>query len=190
MPRLIVSIEDRVIREDILSKERTTLGRRPYNDIVIDHRAVSGEHAVLHTGPDGVLLEDLGSTNGTLVNGLPVTRRLLQDHDAITIGKCQIHYRAEAGSSGLVPSHPPVIRIMSGPAAGRDVALVKPVTTIGKTGAVIASITRQPQGCLLAPLDGAPPASVNGAPVGRQPVALRHGDLIELAGIRLQFMQA
>ena len=48
MPRLIVSIDGVVIKEVTLAKDRTTLGRRPYNDIVIDNLAVSGEHAVLH----------------------------------------------------------------------------------------------------------------------------------------------
>ena len=48
MPRMIVSIDGVVIKEVQLTKERTTLGRRPYNDIVIDNLAVSGEHAVIH----------------------------------------------------------------------------------------------------------------------------------------------
>ncbi|MEN9539086.1 MAG: hypothetical protein RLZZ126_1321, partial [Pseudomonadota bacterium] len=47
MPKLIVSIDGVVIKEVQLTKDRTTLGRRPYNDIVIDNLAVSGEHAVL-----------------------------------------------------------------------------------------------------------------------------------------------
>ena len=48
MPKLIVSIDGIVVREVQLIKDRTTLGRRPYNDVVIDNLAVSGEHAVIN----------------------------------------------------------------------------------------------------------------------------------------------
>jgi pSer/pThr/pTyr-binding forkhead associated (FHA) protein len=69
MPKMIVSIDGVVIKEVQLTKDRTTLGRRPYNDIVIDNLAVSGEHAVLQMTGSEVHLEDLNSTNGTYVNG-------------------------------------------------------------------------------------------------------------------------
>ena len=62
MPRMVVSIDGVVIKEVELSKERTTLGRRPYNDIVIDNLAVSGEHAALHMAGNDVAVEDLHST--------------------------------------------------------------------------------------------------------------------------------
>lgn len=78
MPRMIVSIDGVVIKEVQLTKERTTLGRRPYNDIVIDNLAVSGEHAAIHMMPDGVEIEDLGSTNGTYVNAKAVKRQELR----------------------------------------------------------------------------------------------------------------
>ena len=69
MPKMIVSIDDVVIKEVQLTKDRTTLGRRPYNDIVIDNLAVSGEHAVILMSGSEVTLEDLNSTNGSYVNG-------------------------------------------------------------------------------------------------------------------------
>ena len=78
MPKMIVSIDGVVIKEVQLTKDRTTLGRRPYNDIVIDNLAVSGEHAVLQLGGNDVFLEDLNSTNGTYVNGKAVKKQLLQ----------------------------------------------------------------------------------------------------------------
>src|SRR3546814_9102891 len=56
---MIVSIDGVVIKEVTLAKDRTTLGRRPYNDIVIDNLAISGEHAVLHMIGGDVYLEDL-----------------------------------------------------------------------------------------------------------------------------------
>ena len=83
MPKMIVSIDGVVIKEVQLTKDRTTLGRRPYNDIVIDNLAVSGEHAVLQmTGAD-VHIEDLNSTNGTYINGKAVKKQLLKHNDVI-----------------------------------------------------------------------------------------------------------
>src|SRR5687768_13475198 len=96
MPKMIVSIDGVVIKEVQLTKDRTTLGRRPYNDIVIDNLAVSGEHAVLQTSGNEVYLEDLNSTNGTYVNGKAVKKQLLQNNDTVEIGKYKIKFMGEA----------------------------------------------------------------------------------------------
>src|SRR5437868_4859568 len=92
MPKMIVSIDGVVIKEVQLTKDRTTLGRRPYNDIVIDNLAVSGEHAVLQMSGNEVYLEDLNSTNGTYINGKAVKKQLLQNNDTVEIGKYKIKY--------------------------------------------------------------------------------------------------
>src|SRR3954454_19892076 len=92
MPKMIVSIDGVVIKEVQLTKDRTTLVRRPYNDIVIDNLAVSGEHAVLQMTGNEVHLEDLNSTNGTYVNGKAVKKQLLQNSDTVEIGKYKIKY--------------------------------------------------------------------------------------------------
>src|SRR5690349_15532355 len=96
MPKMIVSIDGVVIKEVQLTKDRTTLGRRPYNDIVIDNLAVSGEHAVLQLTGNEVYLEDLNSTNGTYVNGKAVKKQLLQNNDTVEIGKYKIKFINEA----------------------------------------------------------------------------------------------
>mgnify|MGYP000269904408 CR=1 FL=1 len=85
MPRMIVSIDGVVIKEVQLTKERTTLGRRPYNDIVIDNPAVSGEHAVLQMVGADVFIEDLNSTNGTYINGKAIKKQLLAHNDTVEI---------------------------------------------------------------------------------------------------------
>ena len=82
------------------------------------------------------------------------------------------------------------IRVLSGAAAGREVALVKVVTTIGKPGVAVAAITRRPSGFVVAHVDGAESPTVNGAPIQNDPVTLKNGDLLELAGIQMQFVQA
>ena len=217
MPKMIVSIDGVVIKEVQLTKDRTSLGRRPYNDIVIDNLAVSGEHAVLQMSGNEVYLEDLNSTNGTYVNGKAVKKQLLQNSDTVEIGKYKIKYVNEAasagfektmvikaGSAGLVPpagmpatavastSAAPMnaaIKVMSGAAAGREVALVKVVTTIGKPGVAVAAITKRPHGFVVAHVEGADRPSLNGSPIGAEPVTLKNGDVLELAGTQMQFVQ-
>ena len=94
MPKMIVSIDGVVIKEVVLVKDRTTLGRRPYNDIVIDNLAISGEHAVLHMIDGAVYLEDLNSTNGTYVNARAVRRHMLEHNDVVEVGKYKIRFLA------------------------------------------------------------------------------------------------
>ena len=89
-----------VLREYPLTKERTTIGRKPHNDIVIDNLAVSGEHAMIMTILNDSFLEDLGSTNGTLVNGQPIKKHFLQNNDVIELGKYKLKYMAEAVAAG------------------------------------------------------------------------------------------
>ena len=96
MAKLILSLDGQMIKEIALSKERTTIGRKPHNDIQIDNLAVSGEHAIIMTILNDSFLEDLGSTNGTLVNGQPVKKHFLQSSDVVEIGKYKLKYMNEA----------------------------------------------------------------------------------------------
>jgi pSer/pThr/pTyr-binding forkhead associated (FHA) protein len=216
MPKMIVSIDGVVIKEVQLTKDRTTLGRRPYNDIVIDNLAVSGEHAILQMTGNEVHLEDLNSTNGTYVNGKAVKKQLLQNNDTVEIGKYKIKYVNEVpGASfektmiikpGMVPPAPAkpagaeaaagdladvkgAIKVLSGAAAGREVPLVKVVTTIGKPGVAVAAITKRPHGFVVAHVEGGNKPTINGAAIGAEPVTLKNGDLLELAGTQMQFIQ-
>ena len=221
MPKMIVSIDGVVIKEVQLTKDRTSLGRRPYNDIVIDNLAVSGEHAVLQMSGNEVHLEDLNSTNGTYVNGKAVKKQLLLNNDMVEIGKYKIKYINEVAEAefektlviksgslaalAAAPAAQPMaaapaasvvgssvnaaIKVMSGAAAGREVPLVKVVTTIGKPGVAVAAITKRPHGFVIAHVEGANRPSLNGAPIGADPVALKDGDLLELAGTQMQFVQ-
>src|SRR5258706_882538 len=98
MAKLILSMDGLVLKEIPLTKERTTIGRKPHNDIQIDNLAVSGEHAVIVTILNDCFLEDLGSTNGTLVNGNTVKKHFLQNNDVIELGKYKLKFIAEAGA--------------------------------------------------------------------------------------------
>ena len=207
MPKMIVSIDGVVIKEVQLTKDRTTLGRRPYNDIVIDNLAVSGEHAVMQMSGAEVFLEDLNSTNGTYVNGKAIKKQKLQNGDTVEIGKYKIkfvhdgvsesHEKTMVINSGAVEGGAPAlgsvenaaIKVMSGAAAGREVPLVKVVTTIGKPGVAVAAITRRPHGYVVALVEGEIKPTVNGVALGTDAVSLKHGDLLELAGTQMQFIQ-
>jgi len=264
MGKLVVSLDGVVIKEVQITKDKTSLGRRPYNDIVIDNLAVSGEHAVLQMVGADVFIEDLNSTNGTYINGRAVKKQLLQHNDTVEIGKYKIKYLLEeapdfektmvirpgtqaarpmpavapgmgasatasaplagatAGASAMpsrapMPAHAPSmspagqaaptgfgatglgglspslvasIKVLNGAAAGREVQLTKVVTTVGKPGVQVASITKRPGGYVFAHVEGGARPSVNGQPVAAEPVHLKNGDVIELAGTQMQFVQA
>ena len=81
------------------------------------------------------------------------------------------------------------VKVLSGAAAGREVPLTKVVTTIGKPGVAVAAITKRPHGFVVHHVEGAGNPSLNGAPIGTDPVPLKNGDLIELAGTQMQFVQ-
>ena len=96
MAKLILSVDGTVLKEISLNKERTTLGRKPHNDIQVDNLAVSGEHAAIITILNDSVIEDLNSTNGTLVNGKPIKKHFLQNNDVIEIGKHKLKYFNDA----------------------------------------------------------------------------------------------
>ena len=222
MGKLVVSLDGVVIKEVQITKDKTTLGRRPYNDIVIDNLAVSGEHAVLQMVGSDVFIEDLNSTNGTYINGKAVKKQLLAHNDTVEVGKYKIKFMVEDGTDyektmimkpgamtgsasgrasgfgalggGASPAGstvgPATIRVMNGAAAGREVVLTKVVTTVGKPGVQVASITKRPTGYVLAHVEGSSKPTVNSNPLVGETVSLKNGDVIELAGTQMQFVQA
>lgn len=208
MPKMIVSIDEVVIKEVQLTKDRTTIGRRPYNDVVIDNLAVSGEHAVVTIAGSEVFIEDLNSTNGTYVNAKAIKRQQLQNGDNIEVGKYKIRYIGEipaddfdktavvrsgspatSGLGGLGGEIAPAsIKVLNGVGSGRQVMLSKVVTTLGKPGVAVAAITRRQQGYVVHHVEGEGNPTLNDSPLGADPVALRNGDVIELAGTKMQFI--
>ncbi|MCG3143899.1 MAG: hypothetical protein HONDAALG_01271 [Gammaproteobacteria bacterium] len=241
MAKLILSLNGAVQREFTLTKERTTIGRKPDNDIQIDNLAVSGKHALIITILDDSFLEDLGSTNGTYVNGKLIKKHALRDGDVIAIGKHELKYVNEhatahdedfektmiirpgsasaaaasvqaAAAAGVAPAHPqrppnlsesvaPAVassgmplgrlRVLNGPIAGRELELTKALITLGKPGVQVAVISRRPQGYFLTHIEsdggGTHYPIVNGNPIGPQAYGLGNGDIVELAGIKMEF---
>jgi len=283
MAKLILSVDGQVLKEYQLSKERTLIGRKAHNDIQIDNLAVSGEHAAIITILNDSFIEDLGSTNGTMVNGKPIKKHFLQNNDVVEIGKHKLKYfndaptaataadfektmiirnpakaappppKADPGASDTqtnlkplaaeqtstkapapepkpapeavntsppepkpmapppAPPPPPpprpapaaaappprqadgtplreaVIQVLSGAAAGRTLDLTKNLTTIGKPGLQVAVITKRPNGYFITHVEGATYPTLNGASMGAQAHALNDHDLIEIAGVKMEF---
>jgi hypothetical protein len=281
MAKLILSMDGLVLKEIPVSKERMTIGRKPHNDIQIDNLAVSGEHAVIVTILNDSFLEDLGSTNGTLVNGQPIKKHFLQHNDVVELGKYKLKYVNEqahlnkgapqdfektmvlrpgaaprtegarpasesqqmrapgasqpmgvsqpspalsesqalraagaavapaaaasqpmgisqqvstsqpiGASQGVAtgrPVQPAAIQILTGANAGRELDLVKPLTTLGKPGVQVAVITRRPQGYFITHVEGATFPVLNGRTLDAQAHALADHDVLELAGVKMEF---
>ena len=87
MSKLVLFLTDGSTLDVPLTHERVTIGRRPDNDVFLPNPAVSGEHAAVVTILADSFLEDLGSTNGTLVNGRPIAKHFLRDGDHVDIGR-------------------------------------------------------------------------------------------------------
>lgn len=215
MPKMIISVDGVVIGQVALAKDRTTLGRRAYNDIVIDNLAVSGEHAVLHMSDGDVEIEDLNSTNGTYVNALAIQKQALKDNDVIEVGGCRIHFRARSNlaigpgsvrssapdefaaalplssapteSGALVELGTPMLRVLAGSNEGQELPLQKVVTTVGKPGVAVAVVTRRRQGYVAASVMGN--VTLNGMALGTEAVALQERDVLELGPDRMQFVR-
>jgi pSer/pThr/pTyr-binding forkhead associated (FHA) protein len=256
MAKLILSVDGQVLKEHTLSKERTLIGRKPHTDIQIDNLAVSGEHAAIITILNDSFIEDMGSTNGTMVNGKPIKKHFLQNNDVIEIGKHKLKYfndavtttspadfektmiirspakappppaervatdtqtgikpvatdtsppspapivtasqapapaapaQAPAAAPAGAPMREAAIQVLSGAAAGRTLDLTKNLTTIGKPGTQVAVITKRPNGYFITHVEGATFPLLNGASLGAQAHLLADHDMIEIAGVKMEF---
>lgn len=196
MAKIIITMDGDTVREVELDKERLTVGRHPQNDIVLEHRAVSGHHAAFITTMNDAFLEDVGSTNGTFVNGERIRKRLLTDRDQIAIAVFQINF--VAGPRKVKPAPPPpgvqprplplaTIEVRNGVNAGKKLSLTKPLTTLGTPGLLVVVIGRQADGYFMRHTDGATAPTVNGKEVGKDDCPLYDGDAIELAGTAMLF---
>lgn len=193
MAKLIFTLDGTVLDEYPLNKQRISIGRRPANDIHIDNLGVSGEHAVILTIGKDSFLEDLGSTNGTLVNHKRVTKQMLQHGDLIEFANYKLTYIIEdkdrtagataTSAAGLVGR----VKVLDGPSAGKELLLSKAITTLGNPDVQVAAISKLEQGYSIAHAGGENHLKVNNQAVGAESCQLRDRDQIELAGVRMQF---
>lgn len=211
MPQLIVTVEGVEIMRVNLRKARTTLGRKRHNDIVLDNMAVSGEHCVFVIDEEKDLyVEDLGSTNGTHLNGkLLRARALLRDNDVVGIGNFAVQYIAAVssrpratqddtktisldsigfpGTSGVKLA---ALKVLNGSSAGLDVPIIKAVTTFGKPGTAVMSVSHRRDGYYAGCMGDRVPVLINGVAIGKESRLLAHGDVLDLAGTQMEFRLA
>jgi pSer/pThr/pTyr-binding forkhead associated (FHA) protein len=101
---LLVKLHGKGSRHFALTHETVTIGRKADNTLVIEDPAVSGHHARIVKVQAVFFLEDLMSTNGTAINGRPITRHQLRDTDLITIGQHRLVFQENATASTTAPA--------------------------------------------------------------------------------------
>lgn len=211
MAKLIYSFGGAFMGEILLEKERTTIGRRTYNDVQIDNLAISGEHAAVVVVGTSYFIEDLESTNGTLLNGKPVRKHVLHHGDIIGLGKYQLRFLDEvvvedkhgldtrvAGPQSKTESSPDVsggaesafLRVLNGKSVGQTLELSKDLTTLGKPGVHVVAVARYPHGYFAVQIEGEDPPVVNGEQVEAKSLRMNDHDVLEVAGVRLEFLSS
>ncbi len=205
MPQLITTVDGVEIHRTYLTRERTTLGRKPHNHIVLTDLAVSGEHCAFElSGLSDVVLMDLGSTNGTYLNGAMLRMQLLQEGDVITIGKFKIQFfranelmdECKTVSMPLYDGHSPAstgamqasLKVLSGSSAGLELPVSKAVSTFGQPGVALVAIAHRRQGYYISCMEATQTPKLNGMVINDEPVLLTDHDVIELAGSALEFL--
>ncbi len=231
MAKILLTLNGNLQNEFEIGKERMTIGRKPENDIPVDNLAISGQHALIISVLDDSFIEDLGSTNGTYVNGKLIKKQALRHGDIIGVGKHELKYINEhasnddddfektvlispaneeaaamaakfaedAGVAAVkptadLPSSMPKgkLHVLNGPIAGKELILTKALITLGKPGVQVAVISRRPQGYFLTHIEGNIDGKqvfpgVNGESIGAKAYTLADSDIIELAGIKMEF---
>lgn len=172
--KLIMTLDGAIVREYPVASDSISIGRKHGNDVQINDMTVSGRHALVTTLVGNAYVEDLGSTNGTLVNGRKVRKLLLHHGDIIQVGTHQLTYfkedqaayeptmflRAEVAETQVIAADgdfgPDIkgmplagVRILNGPLAKKVLELRKPFNTLGYKGIKLAMITRSNMGYVI-----------------------------------------
>lgn len=97
MASVVFYMEDGTTLVHKLENDVTTIGRHPESNVVLTCPSSSGRHAIIRQAADGVYVQDLGSSNGTRVNGAEIEEALLKDGDRVGFGDVQsVFYAGEA----------------------------------------------------------------------------------------------
>ncbi len=172
--KLIMTLDGAIVREVPVAANSISFGRKHGNDVQINDMTVSGRHALVTTLVGNTYVEDLGSTNGTLVNGRKVRKLLLNHGDVIQVGTHQLTYfleekaayeptmflRAEVAETQVIAADGDFgadvkgmplagMRILNGPLAKKVLELRKPFNTLGYKGIKMAMITRSNMGYVI-----------------------------------------
>lgn len=183
MAKLVLSLDGNIINEYPLDKEIITIGRKADNDIHIDNLSVSGYHAKILTILNDSFIEDLESTNGTLVSKKKISKHAIVDNDVIGIGNHELKYindntakegefekttvvspyataMKKTSEASLAPASTSSVnldhaklKLLSGENNGKELPLTKTLTTVGSPDVQVAAISRRPAGYFLIVID-------------------------------------
>lgn len=103
MPKLILTTESQGKVAYEFAERSITIGRAPDNMVVIDDSSVSNRHAQMELAGETYRLKDLESTNGTKVNGVPITETVLRFEDRIRFGAIEARYEPDVRGSQPLP---------------------------------------------------------------------------------------
>ncbi len=205
-----------VVSEHWLADAALIVGRHPNSEVQVHDLGISARHARISPVMGGVFLEDLNSTNGCKVNGMPVRRRILADGDLIEAGDHIIRFEhaeeanAEVAKTLMVrplsrsqaaPQAQPTaaargaarLVVLNGRARQRVLPLRKSLVTLGRSGRQVAVISRRPEGYYLTHVGSGRRRGfplVNGRLIGPYAHRLNHGDEIRLDDMRLRFIDS
>lgn len=177
MAKLIMTLDGAILREYEINKDSISIGRKHGNDIQLNDLTVSGRHSLITVMNNNTYVDDLGSTNGTLLNGARVAKSLLKHGDLIQVGNYQFTYfedekeeyeptmflRAEIEDTQIIQTNTPTtsnvkgeplaaVKIQNGPLKGKVLELRKPFNTLGFNGIKMAMIARTINGYSIAPI--------------------------------------
>ena len=216
--KLIMTLDGAIIREYPLGKSSISIGRRHGNDIQLNDMTVSGRHTMLTTVDNDTFVEDLGSTNGTLVNGNFINKLLLMHGDIIQVGAHQFTYfseenadyeptmfvKAEIDETRMISTGNDnqidvkgmplgAAKMLNGPCANVVMEMRKPVNSIGYKGKALATINRKMDGYTIERKESGDHSGDsiplhNGNPIGDAVIQLAEHDIIEIAGFQMQFL--
>jgi len=209
MGKLLIRCRGAKVGEVDIKLGEMFVGRSASCDIVLkDDKSVSSKHAVIRTVGAQSTIEDLGSTNGTLLDGRRIKRHLLRRGDSIIIGEHELAYRDEiaAGTPAfgarapateqenslektrLITAYAQLVGI-EGPDKGKRIPLLKEETVIDNPGKNPARVYRSPDGYVLSAQAGPGEPRLNDKPVQTGGQLLAKGDIVEIAGTKFQFLK-
>lgn len=185
-----------------IDKARLTIGRRSYNDLELAHATVSGEHAVIHVQRGEILVHDLNSRNGTMVNGEAVMQHALTHGDEIEIGVYRMRLfvqRRGIGSfeASAAPMNATLVPLPSSdtvnattddglPLASAQtlepIDLKRPITSVGTHGQHVAVVARRRNGFFITHLEGITYPTVNGESIGLAAFPVEHDNVVNIGG--------
>lgn len=180
--KLIITLDGEVVKEYVINKDAITIGRKHENDIQLNDLTVSGRHALIREQNGDILVEDLGSTNGTLLNGSHINKATLQHGNVVQIGHHLFTYmkdeketyeptmsvRAELdktqivlpdwdmGSKAVKVRGQPLgaLRKKDDPAGSNGIEMNKRFSSLGYQGRRLAQITREAKGYSIVGVNG------------------------------------